>query len=252
MSDIDNILAQVPMGQLAAALGVDENEAEDAARTALPALLGGLQANAADPDGALSLGRALQDWQGAEDVLGADLDAIDTTDGSKIVQNIFGTNTDAVVAQLGGVRGGNSSLISKLLPILAPMVLAYLGKKLGEQGGLGDILGQVLGGGSQRSTRDAGSYQDSGSYQREQPSGPLIPTDGSSMSDVTHQGGSGAGSNPMGGVLGDILGQVLGGAAGGSSSSSSSTRSSGPTRSSAPDAGSIIDILGGLLGGGRR
>ena len=183
MSEIDQILAQLPMDQLAAQLGVDENEAEDAARTALPALLGGLQANAADPAGALSLGQALQNHDGS--LLGSDLDAIDTADGSKIVQNIFGNNTDAVISQLGGVRGGNSSLISKLLPMLAPIVLAYLGKKLQQQGGLGDILGQVLGG-----------------------------------------GGAGASGRSSGG---------------------SSSR-----RSSSPDAGSIIDVLGGLLGGGRR
>jgi hypothetical protein len=182
MSEIDQILAQLPMDQLAAQLGVDENEAEDAARTALPALLGGLQANAADPAGALSLGQALQNHDGS--LLGSDLDAIDTADGSKIVQNIFGNNTDAVISQLGGVRGGNSSLISKLLPMLAPIVLAYLGKKLQQQGGLGDILGQVLGGGAGASGRSSGG---------------------------------------------------------------SSSR-----RSSSPDAGSIIDVLGGLLGGGRR
>ena len=49
MSEIDEILNQVPMDQVAAALGVDQSEAEQATRTAIPALLGGMQANAADP-----------------------------------------------------------------------------------------------------------------------------------------------------------------------------------------------------------
>ena len=250
MSEIDQILAQLPMDQLAAQLGVDENEAEDAARTALPALLGGLQANAADPAGALSLGQALQNHDGS--LLGSDLDAIDTADGSKIVQNIFGNNTDAVISQLGGVRGGNSSLISKLLPMLAPIVLAYLGKKLQQQGGLGDILGQVLGGGSSSSPAQ---QPRSGGYQQEQPSGPPIPTDGSSTPDISlgdgpTQSQETGSSNPMGGVLGDILGQVLGG--GGAGASGRSSGGSSSRRSSSPDAGSIIDVLGGLLGGGRR
>ena len=52
MSEIDEILNQVPMDQVAAALGVDQSEAEEATRTAIPALLGGMQANAADPAGA--------------------------------------------------------------------------------------------------------------------------------------------------------------------------------------------------------
>ncbi|MBK8757800.1 MAG: DUF937 domain-containing protein [Actinomycetales bacterium] len=247
MSEIDQLLAQIPIEQLAEQLGVDEAQAQEATRAALPALLGGLQANVADPAGALSLGQALQQHDGSlfgDDV--ADLGGIDTADGQKIVANIFGDNTDQVIQQLGGVSGrGGSSLISKLLPILAPIVLAYLSKKLQQSGGLGDILGQVLGGGASpsTSTRSGG-----GSYQQEQPSGPLIPTDGSSPADQGYpqdQGGSGgSASDPMGGILGDILGQVLGGAA---------SQAGGSSRSSAPNAGSIItDVLGGLLGGGRR
>ena len=210
MSEIDQLLAQIPIEQLAEQLGVDEAQAQEATRAALPALLGGLQANVADPAGALSLGQALQQHDGSlfgDDV--ADLGGIDTADGQKIVANIFGDNTDQVIQQLGGGSG------------------------------------QVLGGGASpsTSTRSGG-----GSYQQEQPSGPLIPTDGSSPADQGYpqdQGGSGgSASDPMGGILGDILGQVLGGAA---------SQAGGSSRSSAPNAGSIItDVLGGLLGGGRR
>ncbi len=255
MSEIDQLLAQIPISQLAEQLGVDEGQAEEATRAALPALLGGLQANVADPAGALSLGQALQQHDGSlfgDDV--ADLGGIDTADGQKIVANIFGDNTDQVIHQLGGVSGrGGSSLISKLLPILAPIVLAYLSKKLQQSGGLGDILGQVLGGGASpsTSTRSGG-----GSYQQEQPSGPLIPTDGSDPADQVYpqgdpadsRGSAGSASDPMGGILGDILGQVLGGGQAGEAGQSRSSQ-----RSGAPSAGSIItDVLGGLLGGGRR
>ena len=58
MSDYDEILQQIPMDQLASMLGVDEQTASAATQEALPALLGGLQANAADPDGAASLASA--------------------------------------------------------------------------------------------------------------------------------------------------------------------------------------------------
>ena len=64
MASYDEILGQVPLQQLAGQLGVDESEVEQAARTALPALLGGLQANAQDPAGAQSLASALSDHQG--------------------------------------------------------------------------------------------------------------------------------------------------------------------------------------------
>ena len=49
MSQYDEILDFVPVGQLAGQYGVSENEVREAATQALPALLGGLQANAADP-----------------------------------------------------------------------------------------------------------------------------------------------------------------------------------------------------------
>jgi hypothetical protein len=292
MSDIDQLLAQIPLAQIAQELGVDESQAEASSRTALEALLGGLQANASDPAGALSLGRALGNHDGT--LLGADLGDIDQEDGSAIVENIFGGNTSEVIAQLGGVKGsGGSSLIAKLLPILAPFVLAWLGKKLRGQGGLGDILGQVLGGaaggaggaasgsggglgdilgqvlggaaggaGGAASGSGGGlgdilgqvlggggtstDSADSASDLPEEPTGPLIPTDGGGMTDITDDpAGSAPQDNPMGGVLGDILGQVLGGASSGSGSASGSGSRSGTSPS-------ITDILGGLLGGGKR
>ncbi len=197
MSEIEQIMSQVPMDQVAAALGVDRDQAEQATRAAIPALLGGMHANAQDPAGAASLQSALQQHDGS--ALGAPVDQIDTQDGQRIVQNVFGDQTNDVVARLGSATPGDgSSLVSKLLPILAPIVMAYLARKLqggtgqaggglggavggalggAGSGGLGDILGSVLGG--------AGGAQ----TQPGTPSG---------------QGG-----------IGDILGGVLGGLLGG-------------------------------------
>jgi hypothetical protein len=235
MSEIDEILNQVPMDQVAAALGVDQSQAEEATRTAIPALLGGMQANAADPAGAASLTSAVA--QHDTSALGADLDQIDTHDGQRIVQNVFGDQTSDVVARLGGATpGAGSGLIQKLLPILAPIVMAYLAKKLqgagagsttaatddpmgglggmggmlggsggAGAGGLGDVLGSVLGGGA----------------------------------------AGGAGGGAQGGGIGDILGQVLGGAGG------SQTQPGTPTGQGGM--GDLLGgVLGGLLGGGKR
>ena len=64
-----------------------------------------------------------------------------------------------MVSTLGASAGQQQSLIAKLLPLLAPIVLAYLSKRLsggGQQGRsqdrgsgdmLTDLLGSVLGGG---------------------------------------------------------------------------------------------------------
>jgi hypothetical protein len=159
MSAVDDILADIPISQLASQLGVDEATAEAATRQAIPALLGGMQANAQDSDGAASLAGAVGNHSSALVDGGVDLNQVDTDDGQKIVQNVFGPNTDQVAQTLGGnLGGGQSGLIQKLLPILAPIVMSYLAKRLaggaasGSGGGaggglLGSILGGLLGGG---------------------------------------------------------------------------------------------------------
>ena len=162
-TDINNLLSQIPMDQLAQQLGVDEQTAEQATRQALPALLGGMQANAQDPAGAVSLADAL--GQHDDNLLegGVNVGQVDTADGDKIVGNVFGDNREQVVNQLGGLggsggSGGGSNLIAQLLPILAPIVMSYLAKQFsnrgggpasateGNTGGLGDLLGSLLGG----------------------------------------------------------------------------------------------------------
>ena len=185
MSATEEILANIPIRDLAAQLGVDEATAEAATRQAIPALLGGMQANAVDPAGAASLAGALGDHPSDLVDGGVNLDQVDTDDGQKIVGNIFGDNTGQVAQTLGANVGQQSGLIQKLLPILAPIVLAYLSKRF----------------------------------------------------TGTSQGGSGN-------VLTDLLGSMLG---------------RGSASQVAPDAepegsgsGSILDMLGGLLGGGRR
>ena len=177
MSNIDDLVAQIPIGQLASQLGVSEAEAEQAVRAALPALVGGMQANAQDPAGAASLQRAIGQHDGTLLEGGVDLGQVDTDDGAKIVHNIFGGNEDAVVNQLGGLGGLGGGMISKLLPMLAPLLMSFLGKSFGgggsdapasggstsgmgpgaapskpaedsgDGGGLGDLLGGLLGGG---------------------------------------------------------------------------------------------------------
>jgi hypothetical protein len=168
VSAVDEILTDIPMDQLASLLGVDEATAEQATRQAIPALLGGMQANAEDPAGAASLAGALGDHPSDLIDGGVDLDQVDADDGEKIVGNVFGTNQDQVAQTLGGNLGGQGGgLIKQLLPILAPIVLAYLSKRLmgqGQGGGggqnnpfggatgsanpLNDMLNSMLGGGA--------------------------------------------------------------------------------------------------------
>ena len=54
--NLDDILGQLPIDQIAGQLGVDQQTARSAVDLALPALVGGLQANAQAPGQQLDLG----------------------------------------------------------------------------------------------------------------------------------------------------------------------------------------------------
>ena len=88
-----------------------------------------MQANVQDPAGAASLGRAVGDHDPSLLEGGIDLGQVDTDDGDKIVTNVFGNNRDQVVSRLAGGGDGDSGLMGKLLPMLAPLVMAYLAKQ---------------------------------------------------------------------------------------------------------------------------
>jgi hypothetical protein len=176
MTATDDILAQIPLSSLAAQLGVDERTAEQAARQALPALLGGMGANAQDPRGAASLTGAVRQHDPRLVEGGVNLDEVDVVDGDKIVGNVFGDQREAVVNRLAGAGSGGvgGGLVARLLPLLAPIVMSYLAKQFSGSGSgaagtpqgsaaapdIGDLLGGLLGGGA---TRPGGSSPAGGS-----------------------------------------------------------------------------------------
>ena len=191
MTAVDDILSRIPLADLANRLGVDEGTAEEATRQALPALLGGIQANTDDPGGAASFASAVRQHDNDLVEGGVNLDDVDENDGDRIVSHVFGDQRGQVVRQLGNTGGASttSDLMGKLLPLLAPIVMAYLAKRLGggaaagaQSGGIGDLLGSILGGmgGPQQGGRQGGQQQ----------------------------GGLGG---VLGGPLGDLLGGLLGG-----------------------------------------
>ncbi|RJO78772.1 DUF937 domain-containing protein [Nocardia panacis] len=159
MTSFDDLLALVPIAQIAAKLGVDESTAASAVQAALPTLLGGLQAGADHPEGASTLVDTLAGHGELVEGDGAvDIDRVDVHAGSRIVDDVFGADQSNVISTLGATDGaGGNDLMAQVLPILAPIVLAYLAKQLGgAQGGstgaIGEILGGLLGGGGAKST----------------------------------------------------------------------------------------------------
>ncbi|WIM89493.1 DUF937 domain-containing protein [Candidatus Mycobacterium wuenschmannii] len=157
MSGLEDLLSQIPTSDIASKIGADESEVNKAVQLLVPVLVGGLQENAQNPDHASSIESAA-DNHAASGLLdgGVSLGDVNEADGLQAIAKIFGGNDAGQVASaLAGGGGGNSDLLKQLLPILAPIVLAYVGKQLGQKsepakqessGGLNDVLGSILGG----------------------------------------------------------------------------------------------------------
>src|SRR5580693_9223614 len=155
MSGLDDLLAQIPTSEIASKIGVDEGEVNKAVQ--LLVLVGGLHENAQDPDHASKIESAADSHASLLDG-GVNVDQVDQQEGQQAIARIFGGNDAAQVASaLAGGGGGNSDLLKQLLPILAPIVLAYVGKQLTGKSGapateaagggaLNDVLGSILGG----------------------------------------------------------------------------------------------------------
>jgi hypothetical protein len=161
MSELDDIAAQLPVEQIAGRLGTDKETAQQVIQAALPSLLAGLQHNIQTPDGAAALQGALAQHHNNLLDGGIDVDAVDTAEGSKIVNHVLGDRQEPLVSQLNAATAPDfdlGGLVRKALPILAPIVMAYLARRFGAGGApdaqaagtgapdLGGVLGGLLGG----------------------------------------------------------------------------------------------------------
>jgi hypothetical protein len=129
--------------------GARPDQTRKVAQNALPVLLGALKQNAASPDGAKSLNKALEDHKNdnVSDITNF-LKSVDTNDGAKILQHIFGSKNENVQKDLAQKAGVDTNQVSALLTQIAPLVLGTLGNQKKEQGGsdVMNLIGSVLGG----------------------------------------------------------------------------------------------------------
>ena len=160
---LTDILAQMGgLRSMANELGISESQAANGAEALLPAILGGFKKQAqAQPAGLEGLGGLLGQLGG-----GGLLDQVlapaptDVTPGNDVLGQIFGSkDVSRTVAQDAASHTGlESSVLKKMLPLLAMLVTGYLAKQQGSSanasgtpesgglGGLGGLLGGFLGG----------------------------------------------------------------------------------------------------------
>lgn len=167
----DDLFAQLegaPLQQISQQLGIGKTQAAGAVSAALPLLLGALGKNASQPQGAEALFGALQRdhaGAGAAGDIGGLLGAVlggstpsRQTNGAGILGHIFGGQQARAEQHLGEATGLGGDRAGMLMKILAPIVMAYLAKRmfgggdsgdaaLGAGGGNGtaQVLGAILG-----------------------------------------------------------------------------------------------------------
>jgi hypothetical protein len=154
--NLTDILAQAGgIESMASELGIPPAVARQGAEALLPAILGGFKKQAAGAGGVEGLGGLLGQLGGGgllDAVLGSQPTPVDQ--GNDVLGQIFGSKdvSRTVADHAAGQTGLDSGLLKRMLPILAMLVAGYMAKQGGQQdgggGGLGDLIGGALGGGS--------------------------------------------------------------------------------------------------------
>ena len=136
--------------------GLQAEDTEALVRRLLPALAGGVERNVREPGGLESLSRALSG--GKHQRYLDDPTALEqpetVDDGNAILGHLFGSKEVSrdVAGRVSADTGVDSSIIKKLLPVVAAAAMGALSKQTGGGsnlggGGLAGLLAGVLGGG---------------------------------------------------------------------------------------------------------
>lgn len=196
------------MNNLANQFNLTPSQTQNAVEALLPALSMGLQRQTQSPDMFSSLAGMMMNGQHGA-AFDADGDGIPDhlqQGGKEVLGQLFGSRqvTQAVAQQAALASGVTSSILQKMLPVIASMVIGGLFKSASNQG-LGDILGQLAGG------MMGGGQQQAGSQTGNNPLGDLLG--GLLGAGGAAAGGANSGGMPAGlpGGLGDLIGKMMGG-----------------------------------------
>lgn len=164
MNDILNqLLGQVgPQGLQAISkqIGASEEQTNSALGGMIPTLLGAMANNAQSQSGAQGLLGALDsDHDGSilDDIAGF-VGNFNNGPGQGILKHVLGNNQPVVEQGLSAKTGLDSSQISSLLKIAAPLVLGYLGKQKKQSTSGFDVsnIASLLGGMTQQADKSTG------------------------------------------------------------------------------------------------
>lgn len=149
---VNSDLGKQIIGNISEQTGINQNQAKEVVSSSLPELLGAMQGNMLSGDGASGLLGALTSGKhdgSILDNLSGFLGSGDFSDGGKILSHVLGNNLGAVENGISKKTGVDSSIIAKILPMLAPIIMGYLGKQAKNKNvssttDLGGLLGGLL------------------------------------------------------------------------------------------------------------
>jgi len=195
-SIISSVLDQLDgdaMGRIGNAIGADRRTTEGAVGAAVPVLVSALARNASTTSGAQSLLGALdRDHDGSVlDDLGSFISSFQQGSGGGILKHVLGDRRGAVESGLARATGLGQDGVSKLLVMLAPLVMGALGRAKQSRGlDAGSLAGMLQ-----------------GEHQRAAASGPV----GGLLGQLLDSDGDGDVMDDVAKIGGGLLGSLFGG-----------------------------------------
>ncbi|QTE23165.1 DUF937 domain-containing protein [Polaribacter cellanae] len=193
---------------VAGSTGNDSNKTNSVLTMALPVLMKAMERNAATPEGAQGLQKALETKHDGSildnlgSLFGGGVDESVKKDGENILGHILGQKQQGVEKVISQKSGLDAGSVANILKVAAPILMGVLGKQKKEQNvsdssGLGSLLGGMLGG---NDTKNEQSFLEK-----------ILDADGdgSVVDDVAGMflGGSNKKSGGLGGLLGGLFGK---------------------------------------------
>ncbi|MDO8352392.1 MAG: DUF937 domain-containing protein [Aestuariivirga sp.] len=139
------------LSEIGRQFGLNEAQTRAAVEALTPVVAAGMRRNGGAGGGLNDIIKSITQGGAPEETDAA------TSQGNDILGEIFGSKevSRGVANELSATSGIGASILKKMLPIIASIVMAQVAKQMGSGarvgtsgGGLGDILGDILGGGS--------------------------------------------------------------------------------------------------------
>ncbi|MBA2626743.1 MAG: DUF937 domain-containing protein [Gemmatimonadales bacterium] len=177
------------ISQIGRRIGADPGTTGNAVDAAVPLLIAALARNIANPAGADALDRAVSSRHDGSllDNLPMFLQGGTAADGEGILRHVLGDRAHGVHAGIGQTTGLDAAKVAQLLPMLAPIVMAALGRMKRERSLDANGLATLI----------------TGERERLNESAPGVMGALSRFLDRNHDGSI---SDDVGGILGSVFG----------------------------------------------